>query len=45
VILVRRAPGQRIASATRFAATLIADRFTQPSERRRTDSRYGPHAA
>jgi len=31
VILVRRAPGQRIASATRFAATLIADRFTQPS--------------
>ena len=31
VILVRRAPGQRIASATRFAATLIADRFTQAS--------------
>jgi hypothetical protein len=31
VILVRRAPGLRIASATRFTATLIADRFTQPS--------------
>ncbi|MEO7963366.1 MAG: M28 family peptidase [Gemmatimonadaceae bacterium] len=29
VILVRRAPGQRIASASRFTATLIADRFTQ----------------
>jgi len=31
VILVRRAPGQRIASASRFTATLIADRFTQVS--------------
>ncbi|HEX5076336.1 MAG TPA: M28 family peptidase [Gemmatimonadaceae bacterium] len=31
VILVRRAPGQRIASASRFTATLIADRFMQPS--------------
>jgi hypothetical protein len=31
VILVRREPGQRIASATRFTATLIANRFTQPS--------------
>ena len=31
VILVRRAPGQRIASASRFTATLIANRFTQPS--------------
>ena len=31
VILVRRAAGQRIASATRFTATLIANRFTQPS--------------
>ena len=31
VILVRRAPGQRIANATRFTATLIANRFMQPS--------------
>jgi hypothetical protein len=31
VILVRRAPGQRISSASRFTATLIADRFMQPS--------------
>ena len=31
VILVRRAAGQRIAKASRFTATLIANRFMQPS--------------